>query len=95
MQSILNLWWWGKIYLFNKGTLNFYREPNGTIYIGAAIKNKAKTVPAINELANDKGKMQMAMGKKIAGLCEYMGKTPTLQGAEVLVSEAPVMPEGL
>lgn len=44
------------------------------------IKNEIKTVPALDELINDKEKeKQMIMEKKIVGLHQYTGRTFNLQ----------------
>lgn len=66
--------------LFSKDILNFYQEPSGMTHFGVTIKNKTKTVPALDELTNDKEKeKQKAMKQKSAGPCEYTGRTPNLQ----------------
>ena len=47
--------------------------------IEATIRNVTNTVPALDELRNDKEKeKQMAMKKKIIGLREYMRRTPNM-----------------
>lgn len=50
-----------------------------TTDIEATVSNVTNTVPALDELKNDKEKeKQMAMKKKIIGLREYTRRTPNM-----------------